>query len=279
MKLILLVTISAAVLLFPGALCAQFVQSPVDSLAADTLDMVFSVQPYAAGGLTAVRADLYVYCDAIGLTSITTRFGWDSPDIHMDSAFLSPQSATFLNLFNFLYDKGNLDTTNANQRFQFAAASLRFPLFPPSTTRQLLASYFFTVSNWDAADTVAIDTLMWNLAVPFRMWHNTQEGELRSYSPYWSGPKVIRDTPPSCCVLRTGDANCLDGDEPTLGDVMALVDYLFISGLPPCCITEADVDQSGGSDPTLDDITLGDCMYLQDYLFVTGPSLGLPDCY
>jgi len=82
----------------------------------------------------------------------------------------------------------------------------------------------------------------------------------------------------SCCVLRTGDANCQDGDEPTISDVAVLIDFLFISGNPPCCIPEADVNQSGGANPTLEDVTISDCSYLQDYLFITGPSLGLPDC-
>ena len=84
-----------------------------------------------------------------------------------------------------------------------------------------------------------------------------------------------------CCVGRVGDANGLDGDEPTLGDIMLLVDAKFIAGR--CdgvieCLEEGDVNQSGGATPDCDDITLGDIMTLVDYLFITGPSAGLRDC-
>jgi hypothetical protein len=83
----------------------------------------------------------------------------------------------------------------------------------------------------------------------------------------------------SCCHGRVGDANNNGDDEPTLVDIMAIVDMLFLSGKPVACLLEADIDQSGGPDPTEDDITLGDVMTLIDYLFITGSSLGLPDCW
>jgi hypothetical protein len=84
----------------------------------------------------------------------------------------------------------------------------------------------------------------------------------------------------SCCVGRVGDANGQGGDEPTIGDIGVLVDALFISASPDVlpCLAEADVNQSGGSDPVFEDITIGDISILIDYLFITGPTLGLPDC-
>jgi hypothetical protein len=88
-----------------------------------------------------------------------------------------------------------------------------------------------------------------------------------------------------CCVGTVGNTD-LGGEgtpadeEPTLGDIMLMVDAKFVSG--DCsvlqCLTEADVNQDGGANPTCDDITLGDIMYLVDYIFITGPGLGLPDC-
>jgi len=84
-----------------------------------------------------------------------------------------------------------------------------------------------------------------------------------------------------CCIGRVGDANGLGGDEPTIGDISVMIDSKFISGT--CigileCLTEADVNQTGGPDPNCDDITIGDISILIDYLFITGSSLGLPDC-
>jgi len=85
----------------------------------------------------------------------------------------------------------------------------------------------------------------------------------------------------TCCLSRVGDVNGEGGDEPTIGDVSCLIDAKFITG--NCegiidCLAEADINQSGGIDPTCDDITIGDISILIDYLFITGPSLGLANC-
>jgi hypothetical protein len=97
----------------------------------------------------------------------------------------------------------------------------------------------------------------------------------------WSTPAAVGVT---CCFGRTGDANG-QGDYPdeiTLGDVMLLVDVKFVSG--DCgqltCLSEADVNQDGGTDPTCDDnVTLGDIMTLVDFLFIAGPgNATLPEC-
>jgi len=84
-----------------------------------------------------------------------------------------------------------------------------------------------------------------------------------------------------CCDGRVGDANGAGGDEPTIGDISTMIDAKFITG--SCegiieCLTEADINQSGGIIPTCDDITIGDISMLIDYLFITGSSLGLPEC-
>jgi hypothetical protein len=75
-----------------------------------------------------------------------------------------------------------------------------------------------------------------------------------------------------CCVGQVGDINGINGDEPTLGDIMVLIDHLYISYTDPICMTEADVDQSGGLNPTRKDLTLLDIMILIDHLFINyGP--------
>jgi hypothetical protein len=78
----------------------------------------------------------------------------------------------------------------------------------------------------------------------------------------------------NCCSQRVGDANGSGEDEPTISDISVMIDAKFITGT--CdgkiqCLTEADVNQSGGSDPTCDDITISDISSLIDYLFITGP--------
>jgi len=102
-------------------------------------------------------------------------------------------------------------------------------------------------------------------------YFTTAGGKVSAYIARWDKP---------CCVDRVGDANGVGGDEPTLGDVSTMIDALFISGNPEviACLTEADINQSGGVDPQPSDITIGDISTLIDYLFITGPSLGLADC-
>ncbi|MCD6250383.1 MAG: hypothetical protein J7J98_08650 [candidate division Zixibacteria bacterium] len=80
----------------------------------------------------------------------------------------------------------------------------------------------------------------------------------------------------SCCVGVVGNVNMIGGDEPTIGDVALLIDHLFMSGVPLDCLPEADVNQSGGANPTYGDITIGDVSALIDYLFLSGGTL--PEC-
>jgi hypothetical protein len=85
----------------------------------------------------------------------------------------------------------------------------------------------------------------------------------------------------TCCVGRVGDANMSGDDEPTIGDISLMIDAKFITGTCDgvlTCLPEADINQSGGADPTCDDISIGDISALIDYLFISGSSVGLNDC-
>jgi hypothetical protein len=78
-----------------------------------------------------------------------------------------------------------------------------------------------------------------------------------------------------CCVGMRGDANNSGTEQPTIGDVSAMIDAKFISqtcvGIIPCP-AEADVNGSGGpGEITCDDVTIGDISLITDYLFITGP--------
>ena len=101
--------------------------------------------------------------------------------------------------------------------------------------------------------------------------------------------KIVPDGVPSacetmsCCTGKVGDANGSGEDTPTIGDISTMIDAKFISsscaGKIPC-LAKADVNQSGGVDPTCDDITIGDISLLIDYLFIAGPQTygPLADC-
>jgi hypothetical protein len=80
-----------------------------------------------------------------------------------------------------------------------------------------------------------------------------------------------------------GDVNDSGDDEPTISDISALIDALFISGTadPVGCMAEADINRSAPNHPCdveFTDLSIGDVSYLIDYLFVTGTALGLENC-
>ena len=75
-----------------------------------------------------------------------------------------------------------------------------------------------------------------------------------------------------------GDVNGLGTypKEVTISDIQLLVTAKFISSLP-CeqnlpCLTEADVNQSGGVDPQCKDVTISDIQTLVNHLFIAGPA-------
>lgn len=127
---------------------------------------------------------------------------------------------------------------------------------------------FFTAPA-DLSDTTDIQIMAYDQYSPFISC------PVAEYTPQYVGGAVLTG---SCCRGRVGDTNNSGEDEPTLGDVSVLIDMLYISTTPVPCLAEADINQSGGPDPTANDITIGDISALIDYLFITGPSVGLRAC-
>ena len=72
-----------------------------------------------------------------------------------------------------------------------------------------------------------------------------------------------------CCVGTIGNVDGTPDQVVSLGDLSALIDYLFISLEPVDCPAETDIDQSGGASPTQHDISLGDLTALIGHLFIT----------
>lgn len=79
----------------------------------------------------------------------------------------------------------------------------------------------------------------------------------------------------ACCVGRVGNANGEGGDEPTIGDINALISAIYTDQVPDAissCFLEADVNQSGGLNPVYpDDFTISDINLLIEYLYIKGP--------
>jgi hypothetical protein len=88
----------------------------------------------------------------------------------------------------------------------------------------------------------------------------------------------IGDFCETCCRGMVGDANGNGGVEPTIGDVSAIIDMLFITEVDVPCFAEADINQSGGFAPTRLAITIGDISLLIDYMFISEGTWPLFDC-
>jgi hypothetical protein len=79
--------------------------------------------------------------------------------------------------------------------------------------------------------------------------------------------ECISEPPIGCCVGTTGDPNC--DASVDIGDLTSIVDHLFMSFLPMCCMEEADVDLNTSID-------IADLTIFVDHLFVSFNPL--PSC-
>ncbi|MFQ5498741.1 MAG: hypothetical protein ACE5FH_03630 [Candidatus Zixiibacteriota bacterium] len=169
---------------------AQFTQDPNDGMAADTVDLAFPLIPDAATGQLNLEMEVYLFNDSNSITGVTMGFDWDNPNLQMDSAVASPDASAAFDLGVFFFEAGDIAITNANQRFLFGGAKLFTSGLTPSPTRRRMATYYFTLSNWNAADSIVIDTLRFNQGSIFKL---VSTGNI-PYIPYWTGQKKIRDT-------------------------------------------------------------------------------------
>jgi len=110
--------------------------------------------------------------------------------------------------------------------------------------------------------------ILWSDSLRYDM--NPGAGEMiRVPTPYQRYPVLVEgslraDTGLACCVGITGN---VDGDPDEIvdiGDLTALIDYLFLTYTPPDCMEEANTN--GDPEGIVD---IGDLTALIDYLFIT----------
>lgn len=80
-----------------------------------------------------------------------------------------------------------------------------------------------------------------------------------------------------CCVGMRGNVDCDEDDVVDVSDINALIDHMYLTLTPLCCVAEADVNASGGCNPDpWFDIDIADLSVLIDHVF--GSLEPLPDC-
>lgn len=112
--------------------------------------------------------------------------------------------------------------------------------------------WFFWLSSRDGLDSYSI-----------------KDGDGTTHYPVDFAFCLFEDVP-SCCTGITGNVNCSEPDDPDISDITRLIDFLYLSREPLCCVEEADVNASGG-DPDISDVTR-----LIDFLYLSRAAL--PDC-
>lgn len=231
---------------------------------ADTVDLVYTVLPDAGNNDLKVQLDLYVFHDTVTLGSIAMGFSWDNPNLQMDSAVASPLAVSSFDFLRFFFRNNDIDSTNVTGQFLFAGMRMSSNGFLPVGNRQLLASYFLTLSEWNVNDSIVIDTGRLNGGTN---WTFVQTNRV-PYLATWAGPKVGYDSP--CCTGMTGNVDMDPGDNVDIADLTFMIDHLFGPNFPALpCFEEANVDQMGGVD-------IADQTLLIDHLFIS--FLPLEDC-
>lgn len=124
----------------------------------------------------------------------------------------------------------------------------------------------FTLDDPNDAGDLPVD--IW----PYSIFDLGFQADLGTYVPVAHNGMIKS----GCCVGITGDANGDGSMEPTIGDITALIDHLFITEAELGCYLEADVNQSGGATATASDITISDVSMAIDHLFIT--YVPLPAC-
>lgn len=105
-------------------------------------------------------------------------------------------------------------------------------------------------------------------------------GNIRSATGVALGEDFVFDfSTASCCVGLTGNANCAgygeDPEEPDISDIVRIIDFLYLSHDPLCCLEEADVDVSGPSIPEdpFSAVDISDIVFLIDHLYLSHKDL------
>jgi hypothetical protein len=136
----------------------------------DTL-IVMTNRPTVGGNDSLFIVEVWLFNDE-ATNGVQCGFHWVNSNLVADSA---KPSAGCLAVWNsFIYWEGNnRTTTNTNKRFQFTGFGLFGGDLPAVTQRQLLATYYFTLSSWSVDDEIIVDTASWDDGTELQVLENS----------------------------------------------------------------------------------------------------------
>jgi len=138
-----------------------------DELEPDTVILLTS-RPNSVDDTLVV--ELYFWCDGDTINGASMGFEWDNPNFTLIEGTPEPAAAdAFTSGGGILFPSNEIDSANSQQRFQFVGIRLFTDGLQPMASRQLMATYKFTMSSWTAADSLRLDTLWWGSGVNFKL--------------------------------------------------------------------------------------------------------------
>ena len=168
---------------------------PYDPGYRDTVELVVTIQPDEGSSQFNVELELYVFNDST-IIGATAGFSWDNPNLQLDNAEATDLTSSGFDAGPVFYRGNNIDSSNFYRQVRFMGSILfSAPGVPPATERQHWATYYFTLSEWSAVDSIVIDTEM----VPpsdsllFTVKDTTELRQQVAFVPEWTGKLVIKD--------------------------------------------------------------------------------------
>lgn len=228
-----------------------------DHGAPDTLYLLPS-ELEAGGNDSSFTLEAWLFNDSDGVVQLQLGFEWESELITLDSVRPSPMALAIYTQAAF-YD-GDIITSNFKNRAALVIICnfLGTPL-PLGPDRKLLATYYFSVSDWTKNSQIIIDSLSWDDST--ELLFVTESGEV--YQPVWyQGDQalVVRDASDTCCGLFTagftGNIDCDSEGERNLADITSLVDRVYLSKIELCCESNGNVNGDFEAKLNLADIVL-----------------------
>ena len=118
-------------------------QDPLDLGEADKAFFVIS-EPTVGAVEQLVSAELYFFHDVQNIANMSFAFGWDNPNLLVDSIDWSPAAKDAFDLAKLWLYRGSIDSCNANQLFQCTGMRMSGYGLEASSELQLVATYFFS---------------------------------------------------------------------------------------------------------------------------------------
>ena len=193
------------------------------------------------------------------LKTLTLPLVWEGPfNLSYDSFSTAGLRTEYFEVQNLL----NFDPTRYRMTFYLKTShsNTAIPALEPGAGAVM--SVYFTIPTWARSGSNPLSLQTYN------SYAMVLEADAGVYEPTTIGGSVTT----GCCEGSAGNVDADPEENVDIGDLTALIDYLYISNELPECYNEANID--GDIQGRVD---IGDLTALIDYLYIS--QLSLPACF